>query len=225
MRPSSTRKSTPSSATVVLKALRRPRASMQAMMLALLLCLLRCRRRAVRRRIEFFLGQAKPLDRGGNARPLFVQKLFALALEQKTARPVFDKHPEASLRLDELFVHQFLVTLQDREGIDPEFGRNIADRGERIAFVEEAVEDHVNDAVAQLAVNRLTIMPFTFHSVFEIDHCSSCSDVVNYNTSSQASSFLNFFLRRFSRRPTGSNAGPKREEMWVGRDSNPQPTP
>src|SRR5947207_2056885 len=156
MRPSSTRKSTPSSATVVLKALRRPRASMQAMMLALLLCLLRRRRRAVRRRIEFFLGQAEPLDRGGNARPLFVQKFLAFALEQKIARPVFHKHPQASLRLDELLVHQFLVTLQDREGIDPEFGRNIADRGERIAFVEEAVEDHVNDAVAQLAVNRLT---------------------------------------------------------------------
>src|SRR2546423_11282 len=202
MRPSSTRKSTPSSATVVLKALRRPRASMQAMMLALLLCLLRRRRRAVRRRIEFFLGQGEPLDRGGNARPLFIQKLVALALEQKIARPVFDKHSEASLRLDQLLVHQLLVTLQDREGIDPEFGRNIADRGERIAFVKLAVEDHVNDAVAQLAVNRLTIMPFTFHSVFEIDHCSSCSDVVNYNTSSQASFFLNFFWRRPRRRQT-----------------------
>src|SRR3982074_569601 len=158
MRPSSTRKSMPSSATVVPKVLRRPRASMQAMALALLLCRLRRRTRFGGIQ-QFFRGQAEPLNGGVDPGPLFREKLLAFALEQQIARAGLDEHAEASLLLDELIVHQMLVTLQNRERIDPVFGRDIAHRGQRIAFFDDAVDDHGHDPIAKLAINRMTISP------------------------------------------------------------------
>src|SRR5206468_1440905 len=100
MRPSSTRKSTPSSATVVPKALRRPCASMLAMASTLLL--LTVRRFPASQ--QFFRSQAEPANRGVNPRPVFRQKLLALRLQQKIARAGFDEHAATSPVL-----HQFLV--------------------------------------------------------------------------------------------------------------------
>ena len=76
--------------------------------------------------------------------------------------------------------------------------------GSGIAFVEHAVEYHGNDTIAKLSINRLTIVPFTLHPVF---HRASYSDIVNYNTSPQASLFLIFFARR-SRRQFAINRHP-----------------
>src|SRR5207245_4440432 len=81
------------------------------------------------------------------------------------------------------------------ERIDPIFGRDIAHGRQRIAFFEHAVEYHGDDTMAKLAVNRLTVVPFTMHPVF--DHCASYSDIVNYNTSSQASFFFIFLCPPF----------------------------
>src|SRR5438552_5274304 len=110
MRPSSTRKSMPSSAMVVPNALRRPRASMQAITLALLLCSLR--RPVFCRGIEQFLRcQAEPLNGRVDSGPVLGQKLLALAFEQELARTGFDEHAVASPCLDELLVDQFLISL------------------------------------------------------------------------------------------------------------------
>jgi hypothetical protein len=46
----------------------------------------------------------------------------------------------------------------------------------------------MDSAVAQLAIDRLTIIPFTVHPVF--DPGVSLSDVVDYNTISRASFFF-----------------------------------
>jgi hypothetical protein len=98
-----------------------------------------------------------------------------------------------------------LVGLKDREGIDPVFRGDVADRRQRVAFLESAVEDHVDATVAKLAIDRLTIVPLTIHSVLPkaglhgvhrtglLDCCTSYSDVVNYNTIARARFFLNFF--------------------------------
>src|SRR5258708_20316378 len=80
----------------------------------------------------------------------------------------FDEHTETALFLDELLVDQLLIGLQNRERIDAIFGRDIADGGQRVAFVEQAVEDHSDDAIAKLTVNRLTVVPLTVHPVFQI---------------------------------------------------------
>jgi hypothetical protein len=49
--------------------------------------------------------------------------------------------------------------------------------------------------VAKLAVNWLTVVPFTMHPVFR---WFSYGDVVNYNTNARASFFFKFFLGLFS---------------------------
>src|SRR5258708_28030160 len=180
MRPSSIRKSTPSSATVVPKALRRPRASMTVMASAFLLVrggirlggLRRCgigRRPAGRSVQEFFRLQAEPLNGCVDPGPFFSKKLLPLALQQQSACAGIDEHAEAASALDQHFVHQLLIALKNRERIDSIFGRDIAYGGQRIAFLEHAVEYHRDNAVAKLAVNRLTVVPLTIHEVFHLD--------------------------------------------------------
>src|SRR6266487_2766316 len=195
MRPPSTRRSTLSSAIVVPKALRRPRASMQAMASAILLCSLRRCPVGCGCTQQFLRCNAEPLNSCGDPGPLFGKKFLAFALEQQIARVGFDEHAETSLRFDQLLVNQLLIGLENRQGIDPIFGRNTAHGRQRIAFVEHTVEYHMDDTIAKLAINRLTIVPFTRHSRFQIDHFLSYSDIVNYNTIPQASLFLIFFAR------------------------------
>src|SRR5260370_1018183 len=174
MRPSSTRKLMPSSAMVVPNALRRPRASMTVMASALLLGGIRVgdfRRCGIRRRPagrpvqEFFRLQAEPLNRCVDPGPFFSKKLLPFALQQQTARAGIDEHAEAASALDQPLVHQLLIALQNRERIDPIFGRDIAHGGQRIAFLENAVEYHRDHPVAKLPVNRLTVVPLTVHRV------------------------------------------------------------
>src|SRR5713226_9803478 len=174
MRPSSIRKLTPWSAMVVPKALRRPRASMTVMASALLLVLggirlggfRRCgiRRRPAGRSVqEFFRLQAEPLNGCVDSGPLFAKKLLPFALQQQTACAGIDEHAEATSGFDQPLVHQLLIALQDRERIDPVFGRYIAHRGQRIPFLENSVEYHRDHSVANLAVDRLTVVPLTVH--------------------------------------------------------------
>src|SRR6266849_7418682 len=172
MRPSSTRRSMPSSATVVPKALRRPRASMHAMASALLLfgfrrCGIR-RRPAVCGRIEqFFRLQSEPPNGCIDPGPFFRKKLLAFAPQQQIARARIDEHAATSLTFDQLLVHQLLIALQNREVIDPIFGRDIAHGRQRVAFFEHAVEYHGDDTIAKLTVNWLTVVPLTILSVFQ----------------------------------------------------------
>src|ERR1700674_3885732 len=179
MRPSSIRKLTPSSAMVVPKALRRPRASMTVMASALLLvpggirlggfrrCGI-CGRPAARSVQEFWRFQAEPLNGCVDAGPFFSKKLLPFALQQQSARAGIDEHAEAASAFDQPLVDQLLIALQNRERIDPIFGRDIAHGGQRIAFLENAVEYHGDNAVAKLAVNRLTVVPLTVHYGFQI---------------------------------------------------------
>src|SRR6059058_4883333 len=103
--PSSTRRSTPSSAMVVPKALRRPRASMVAIASALLF--------SSRRFVagcdsvqQFLRSQAEALYCCMDPGPFFRQKFLSLALQQQIARAGVDEHAETSLLLDKLLVDQ-----------------------------------------------------------------------------------------------------------------------
>jgi hypothetical protein len=137
---------------------------------------------------------------------MFHQKLFAFAFEQEITSAGFHKHAETALGFDQLLVNELLIRLQDREWIDPMLGRDIADGRERIAFVEYAIEYHVNDPIAKLSINRLTVIPFTIHPALQttlargfrdlvlIDP-ASYGDIVNYITNALAT-FFEKFLRR-----------------------------
>src|SRR5712664_705626 len=138
IRPSSTRKLTSSTAMVVPKALRRPRASMHAMASSLLLGRIRLagfRLCAIRRRPavcavqEFFRLQPEPLNRCVDPGPFFAKKLLPFALQQQTACPRIDEHAEATSGFDQPLVHQLLIALQNREWIDPVFGPTLRTEG------------------------------------------------------------------------------------------------
>src|SRR5437667_3166836 len=109
MRPSSTRKLMPSSATVVPNALRSPRASMHAMASSLLLCSIRRRRVGWGSLQQFFRRQAESLNGCVDPGPLFGKKLLAFASEQQIARARLDEHAETALLLDKLLVDQLLI--------------------------------------------------------------------------------------------------------------------
>src|SRR5436305_10696654 len=167
MWPSSTRRSMPASATVAPKTLRMPRASIHAMALGLLLSFFGIRWSVRRLSEQFFRLQPEPLNSCVDPGPLFGKKLLAFALQQQIARAGIDEHATASPGLHKSFVYQLLITLQDRERIDPIFGCHIAHRGQRIAFLENSVEYHRHHAIAKLAINRLTVVPLTVHPVFQ----------------------------------------------------------
>src|ERR1700674_1389338 len=95
MRPSSTRKLMPSSAMVVPKALRSPRASMHAMVSAFLF-FLRFGVAACAILQQFFRFQAKPLNGCVDPGPFFAKKLLPFPLQQQTACARIDEHAEAS---------------------------------------------------------------------------------------------------------------------------------
>src|SRR5438067_6745653 len=153
MRPSSTWRSTPSSAMVAPNALRRPRASMQGMSALLVF--------AVQ---QLFGREPETANRCVDPRPVLGEKQFALGLQQQLARSHIDVHPSAALLLDELLVDELLIGLQNRARVEPVLGSDVAHGGERIAFVENTVEDQRDDTIAKLAVDRLAVVPFTFHS-------------------------------------------------------------
>src|SRR5437773_10804144 len=95
---------------------------------------------------------------------------------------------------------------------------------QRIAFVEHAVENHSDDTIPQLSINRLTVVPFTVHPVFHwaLWHAVSSSRsrsakaeasglwltgvgrssgvIHNYNTCAPASTFFIFLARRSGKR-------------------------
>src|SRR5262245_4220681 len=165
MRPSSTRRSTPSSATVVPKALRRPRASMQ-LMTSSLLSRLRGGAAGVQ---QLLRRQAEALDRRVDPGPLFREELLAFALQEQIARAGVDEHAAPSPPLHESIVDELLVAFQYRERIHPVLGGDRAHRRQRIAFVEDAVEDHRDDAIAKLPVDGLAVVPLSGHLIW----CSS----------------------------------------------------
>src|SRR5438045_3701584 len=112
-----------------------------------------------------------------------------------------------------------LIGLKDGERIDPELGRNIADGGERITFLEDAVENHMNAAVAELAIDGLAVVPFTAHYRFHrilsrevraavFDRCLSYSVIHNYNTiSGRQALFLFFWSAQIGRRSREQSRG------------------
>src|SRR5512143_256995 len=105
MWPSSSRRFTPSRATVVPKALRRPRASMHAMASALLLRRFRLHGPVQ----ELFHLQAEPLDRGLHPGPFLAEEPLPFALQQQAAHPAVDEHSQAAPGFDEPLVHQQLI--------------------------------------------------------------------------------------------------------------------
>src|SRR5918996_636797 len=197
MRPSSTCKSMSSRATVVPNVLRRPRASIVAMALVFFRW-----RSALRCGIQLSLCKTEPLDLFRDPRPFVGEKFLAFAFEQLITRTRFDEHTEAALHLDQVLIDQLLIRFEHGKRIDPELGCDGTHRWQWIAFVEHAIEDHMHASIAKLAIDRLSVIPFTIHPALQtptatklraapvIARLVSYSDIGNYNTRARASFFL-----------------------------------
>src|SRR5437870_7563750 len=98
---------------------------------------------------------------------MFAKEFLPFAVQQSIARAGFDEHAQAAPLLDEFLIHQFLVSLQHSEWIHTVLRCDIPHRWKRVAFFERTVENHVHNAIAKLAINRLMIIPFTIHSLFQ----------------------------------------------------------
>ncbi len=96
---------------------------------------------------------------GRDPRPFLGKELLSFALQQKIASARVDEHPAASLGLDELLVDELLVALENRQWIDAKFRSDRAHGRQGVTLLEHAVQDHGDDSVAKLAVNRLTVVP------------------------------------------------------------------
>src|SRR5439155_21118757 len=96
---------------------------------------------------SLFRWTARPLNRCSDGRPSVGKELLPFRLEQKISRAGFDKPAEPAPGLDQLLAGQLLISLENGEGIEPIFGGNTADRRQRIAFVEHAVENHSDDTI------------------------------------------------------------------------------
>src|SRR5579872_27273 len=119
--------------------------------------------------------KAEPLDGCADPWPLFSEELLPFCLEQQIARTGIDEHAQASLGLNQTFVHQLLIALEDRKRINPIYSRDIAHRRQRVAFLENSVQNHRDHTVAKLAVDRLTVIPLTVHQGFQFAFSASPS--------------------------------------------------
>jgi len=118
-------------------------------------------------------GEAEALDGGLEVGPLVGEELLAFGVEEELAGSGGDEHAEAAAGLDGALVDEFLVGLEDGEGVDAIFGGDGADGGQGFTFLEEAVEDHGDNAASELSVNWLGVVPLV-HGVGAPDrYCCS----------------------------------------------------
>src|SRR3569833_3358375 len=170
MRPVSIEKLTWSRARVLRKFFVRPRAS-----IIVVIVLSRARGGDLRRpgrsmgfgtlAEQLGGGQTQALDRRVDPRPLVIEKSGSLVFHERLTHPNTHEHSATSPLFDQLLVHQLLITLEDRQRIQPELGRNAAHGGQRIAFLERAFENHGDYPVPQLPVYRQAVVPQRIHEV------------------------------------------------------------
>jgi hypothetical protein len=104
-------------------------------------------------------GEAEAVDGGLGVGPVFGEELLAFGLEEEGTGSGGDEHAAAAAGFDDALVDQLLVALEDGEGVDALFGGDGADGGQGFALLEEAVEDHGDDAASKLAIDWLGVVP------------------------------------------------------------------
>src|ERR1035437_4452613 len=108
------------------------------------------------------------MDDRENLRPLLVEKPFTLSGQQQPPRAVADVHAATAAFLDQTFVNQLLIALQHRQWIEPIISRNRANGGQRITLLQRALENQGYHSIAQLAIDRLVVVPIRVHSSLDV---------------------------------------------------------
>jgi hypothetical protein len=111
------------------------------------------------RRIE-----TEPIDRRQHARPVVLEKALLLALHELRTRAQCHEHPASASFLDQPFVDQLLITLEHRQRIQREFGRDVADRWQGVTIRQRALQYHRRHFVAELTIDGLIVVPGGIHA-------------------------------------------------------------
>src|SRR5262249_10932153 len=91
--------------------------------------------------------------------------------KQNVARTGVDEHAKPAPLLHDLLVGELLIGLEHGQRVDAKLGGYIAHRWQRIAFVQHAIEDVGDDAIAQLPIDRLIVIPGIVHRGFKLGAC------------------------------------------------------
>ena len=73
------------------------------------------------------------------------------------------EHAQAAPFLNQIFIDKFLITLQNRQRIEAILGSNVAHGRQCVTVSQRALEDHRDNAVPQLPVDRLIFIPLRVH--------------------------------------------------------------
>ena len=109
--------------------------------------------------------ETQALDGREHARPLVVEEARPLVPHQVAARTGRHEHAAAAFLLDEAFVDQLLVTLETVNGFSVCSAATLRTDGSASPSAERALENHRHDLVAQLAINRLAVVPVRIHEI------------------------------------------------------------
>ena len=118
--------------------------------------------------------------------------------EDQVGRPHAREHAAPALLLDEAFVDELLVTLQHRQRIERVVGGDAAHGRQRVAVGQRAFQDHRDDAVAKLAIDRLVVLPVRVHAAFRRAGVVRCITVAEHHLRPGGS---NGFLRKVAAAP------------------------
>ena len=103
------------------------------------------------------------MDERKNVRPLLLEESLSLAGEQQQPRAVADVHAATAAFVDQPFVDELLVSLQDGERIQAVIRGYRPHGGQWIALLERSFQDEGNHPIAQLAIDRLIVVPMGIH--------------------------------------------------------------
>src|SRR5690349_25109346 len=81
------------------------------------------------------------------------------------AGSLVDEHASSAFLLDQLLVDELLVSLENGQRIETKLRRHSPDRGKRITFFEDTLEDHRHHSIAQLPVNQMANVQLQVHSM------------------------------------------------------------
>src|SRR5690606_25637634 len=107
--------------------------------------------------------EPEPLDGRQDLRPFLLDEAVALELQELPARSLGHEHAATTPLLDQPFLDQLLVALEHRERVQAVLGRHVAHGRERVTVGQHAFENHGDDAVAELPVDRQVLAPFGVH--------------------------------------------------------------
>ncbi len=112
---------------------------------------------------QLLRGKSQAADDRERLGPLFIQEAFSLPGEQKLPGTLAHIHAATAALFNQAFLDELLIPLEHGERVDPIFGRDRAIGGLWVTLLQRALQNKGHHAVAQLAIDRLVVVPIWIH--------------------------------------------------------------